>query len=80
MSKSDSSRAKRKVVRPAEQGPLDDMFLVYLSIPLMVLAWAVATVPLIIAMRTEEKEKREALAGTTLAGFEPRRSGERIAA
>ncbi|MGH9087077.1 MAG: hypothetical protein ACRDYZ_03050 [Acidimicrobiales bacterium] len=37
------------------------MLLVFISIPLMVLALAIATVPLIIAMRMEAMEQREAL-------------------
>ncbi|MGH9087079.1 MAG: hypothetical protein ACRDYZ_03060 [Acidimicrobiales bacterium] len=35
------------------------MLLVFISIPLMVLALAIATVPLIIAMRMEAMEQRE---------------------
>lgn len=56
------------------------MFIVYLSIPLMVLALAVATVPLIIAMRIQEKERRGELAAATLAVPERQIDSDSLAA
>lgn len=44
------------------------MFMLYWSIPLMVLALAVATIPVIIGMVSHEKERRAELEAAALAG------------
>jgi hypothetical protein len=55
------SRERQRYGRVNDQADVQ-MILLYLSIPIMVLAIAIATFPLVLSIRREELKRREALA------------------
>lgn len=64
----DGTHEKGRGTAGSERSPPSHMVLLYLSIPIMVVAVAIATLPLLATMRREERARREALGMAGLTG------------